>query len=889
MPTAREQLQSHAAAAAPATSAEPSDGNDLTAGSPALAAASEAHRVTSPIHQADLKGSVLTEEIWAGAGLYTEASAERIGEALNWKGAARKLGFALVFPYYDLDGKPTVYVRVKPDNPRTDRKTKKPVKYEAPKGKRPQAYFPPLIWRTWKSADPLLITEGEKKALCACQHGFPTIGLSGVWSWKTKDTPILAELEKIPWRGRLVYIAFDSDRTTNDNVQTAEACLADALIERGAIVRVVELQPGPSGEKTGVDDFFARGGTVDEFRELIDRAVNPRAARPKASRGRAAVLLGPDEYRVTAECVKALATDPDLYQRGNEWVRIGEDGDTGAPIIALVGPADLRRRLTAVAELFEKYEAPGGQIEFYRVHPPQWLVPQLAEYPDKGGVRKLVGISTVPLVRPDGTVRTEPGYDAQTQIYFDPGGVEFPAVPIHITAEHVRTSVSQLLDLVGDFPIRDAAGRSVFLSLVLSTLCRHLFDGCVPLHLFDANVRGSGKGLLIDVAGVLAIGGCIPTQAYAHEQPEMRKVITAVVLAGKAVQHLDNLASGGSFGNSALDSALTSTVWSDRLLSTNKQISLPHRTVWCASGNNVAIRADTARRIIRCRMESPLSAPEDRQDFKYPNLLRHVQEHRPELVTHALTIVAGYLRDGRPRQNLAAAGSFVGWSSLIRAVLVWAGEPDPWSTNLSAREEIDTEADELAALISAWEELDPEIQGLTTAAAKKKYEAAKKKCEAASGGDAGGDNPFPMTAELIAIAGSRDFDTSRLGYLLRKHKGRLSPDGKRISVKGSGTKSRKTKAWIVEAASETTSPASGRDRGDRGDVSPQLPFARASENPHANTSGQKVTGVKHPPHATHPPHGNGAVPHCLPQPHPAGCGPVSDETCEELERWNASH
>ena len=80
-----------------------------------------------------------------------------------------------------------------------------------------------------------------------------------MWSWST-DHKLLPELESILRPGLTLFVSFDSDRLTNENVRTAEASLAAVLAEKGGGVRIVELQPGPNGEKTGIDDFFFAAG-----------------------------------------------------------------------------------------------------------------------------------------------------------------------------------------------------------------------------------------------------------------------------------------------------------------------------------------------------------------------------------------------------------------------------------------------------------------------------------------------------------------------------------------------------------------------------------------------------------------------------------------------------
>jgi hypothetical protein len=416
----------------------------------------------------------------------------------------------------------------------------------------------------------------------------------------------------------------------------------------------------------------------------------------------------------------------------------------------------------------------------------------------------LIGLSTTPILRPDGSIHDRAGYDAETKTVYVPGGLIIPPIPIRPTHADAVRAAGELLDLVQDFPFGDPAGKSVYLSFILSVHARHLFDGGVPLHLVDANVRGSGKGLLLDTAGVIVLGGPIPVQQYSADSAEMRKVITSVVRTGKTMLHLDNLPTGEPFGNPALDSALTCSTWEDRLLGHNLVVEYPHRVVWAASGNNTTVRADTVRRIIRLRLESSLANPEDRKDFIYPDLLGHVRANRGRYVAAALTILSAYHIAGRPAVELPAAGSFDGWTRVVRAAIVWAGLPDPWTTNLAVRNEIDTEKGELNALVAAWAELDPTGEGMTTSQAKKVHQSLY--------------TDTPRTAELLALIGLKDFDAGKIGYLLRKHKGRWTENGRCIT---GAEGHRGVCRWrIVErkAASPPSPPLVGGDGGDGGDV-----------------------------------------------------------------------
>jgi putative DNA primase/helicase len=234
-------------------------------------------------HRTELQRSGLTDATIKAAGIYSEDSLPKVKALLDCKAFPQKCLPAIVFPFTDPQGR-NGYHRLKPDHPRVDGKTKKPVKYESPRGQSNQAYFPPGVADVLHNATcELLITEGEKKALASTQAGFPCIGLVGVNGFKPKNrAALLPTLEIIAWKGRPVFIAFDSDIESKPNVQAAESQLAALLKSRGAIVKVVRLpdgEPGADGKpiKVGLDDYLvgceSKGlNAAGSMRALLDAA-----------------------------------------------------------------------------------------------------------------------------------------------------------------------------------------------------------------------------------------------------------------------------------------------------------------------------------------------------------------------------------------------------------------------------------------------------------------------------------------------------------------------------------------------------------------------------------------------------------------------------------------
>jgi hypothetical protein len=290
-------------------------------------------------------------------------------------------------------------------------------------------------------------------------------------------------------------------------------------------------------------------------------------------------------------------------------------------------------------------------------------------------------------------------------VLFEPApGASFPPVHPEVNIDDADAALTTLLEVVCDFPFESEEHKAAWLAALLTPLARFAFAGPSPLFLADANVRGAGKGLLIQTMAHIALGRALAANGYAHDSDEMRKKITALAIAGDRMILLDNLE--GLFGNDALDRALTTTRWKDRILGKSEEVELPLIPAWYATGNNVQVAADTLRRIIHVRLDCLDEHPEDRTGFKHDDLLAWIAANRGRLFCAALTILSAYLRSGRPSQNLKPFGSFEGWSHVVREAVVWVGLSDPCLTRTKLAESADTTIDARGQLIAAWQQYD---------------------------------------------------------------------------------------------------------------------------------------------------------------------------------------
>jgi hypothetical protein len=558
------------------------------------------------------------------------------------------------------------------------------------------------------------------------------------------------------------------------------------------------------------------------------------------------VLLSVNEHQAVELVSTALARwEPSIFCRGCQLVRVLRDSrpgaaggqgltrPAGAPRIAPLPPAKLRCLITRNVELTKYVENKDGDIEEVPAHPTEWLVKGIDAAGDWSGMRHLEAITEAPLLRRDGSILQERGYDPASGVLYDPSE-DFPRVPDEPTREDAIRARDELLEPLADFPFASEAHKAVILAAMITLLARFAFDGPAPLFFITANTRGTGKGLLCDVIAVIVLGRPFARAAYSRDDDEMRKVILSLAIEGDRAVLLDNIA--GTFGGPALDAALTAVEWSGRELGKSKQLRLPLVATWFATANNPVIGADSARRVCECRLESPEERPEEREGFRHPDLLAWVRRERGRLLVAALTILSAYCRAGRPDMRLKPWGSYEGWSALPRSAVVWAGLPDPGETRQELVERADTEAQALAGLLAGWEEIDPEGRGVTTSQALKAMKAEPEKYATLRA----------VLTEVFECAVGELPSAQRLGKLLRKFVGRIV-DGRCFAAReGPG----KVSVWTVRQ----TRPKGGGcgSGGSCGSAQPD-PNAHAGAHARAHTRDDTEPGSNTPATPATPP------------------------------------
>jgi hypothetical protein len=379
----------------------------------------------------------------------------------------------------------------------------------------------------------------------------------------------------------------------------------------------------------------------------------------------------------SAEGLAALraANDPPfLFGRAGSMVSVGRN-ERQQQVILKVDHHALRGHLARAAEFYKI--AKGEEVDS---SPPTDMVNDIhALPPGDWGFPPLDAVTDSPVLRPDFSVVDRPGYDATTALFYAPHpDLRVPPLPEHPSSDHVGIAVALIKQLIGDFPFEDEASYANMVAALLTPIIRPAIESSAPMALLDAPQAGSGKSLLCDVVSIIATGAAGRMfSAPARDDDEWRKIITTELLSGGAITVFDNITR--PLENGDLCSALTATLWADRIMKTHDSVALPVRTTFMASGNNIRIGGDMPRRCYRIRLDPKCSqpylrtGPTEGKAFAITDLKAWTLEHRGELLAALLTLARAWHLAGQPSVSIKPLGSFERWTRTVGGILQFAG------------------------------------------------------------------------------------------------------------------------------------------------------------------------------------------------------------------------
>jgi hypothetical protein len=630
-----------------------------------------------------------------------------------------------------------------------------------------------------KPGDTIVVVEGVKDAAAAHGQSHFAVGLPN------SDLPA-----KFARLFQDAHVILAPDRKT----EAYERCQRNAARLHGiaASVKIAHLPLAMDGKEG--DDVRDLLGKPDGARSLDQAIKDAEAWMPPGANAQSQVIVDFDERRILDEAVAALSHQSGIHQRGGLLVHIVCNADppkgisrpADAPRIVKMPRARLRELLATCAGWFRMK---GDDVD--QVHPPDWVVKGVEGRGQWPGVPRIEAVAETPILRSDGTILQTSGFDPHTGVFYAPP-LKFPEIAESPTRSDAERSRDELLEVVCDFPFKHLAHKATWLASCLSPFARYAYSGPTPFFLIEGNVPAVGKGLLAHCTAWICTGREFAVMAQPQNDEEARKRITSIAIAGELNVLIDNAT--GSLGSPSFDAALTATVWNDRILGKNEMSGpMPLYTIWYATGNNVTLVGDTARRTAHIRLESSEEAPERRSEFKHRDLLKWVRRERQRLAAAALTILRGWFVGGCPDMKLEPWGSYEGWSRVVRNAIVWTGLPDPALIRQELAEQSDDLKNTLLMLIAGWQEIDPTGEGMTVATAMKLTDEHKEKYETL------------QTVFYEMTPKGKSPTPQSIGSKMNALRRRVA-DGRYIDChKGKN----KTKVWFVQSAEQLTQGDSG--------------------------------------------------------------------------------
>ena len=356
----------------------------------------------------------------------------------------------------------------------------------------------------------------------------------------------------------------------------------------------------------------------------------------------------------------ALALQPDIYKKAG----VGLVFVAGADIHPLRGGA-LCERLSRICN----YITPRGQV----VEPPRSVLKAIEDNPMLPGIREIIRISSIPIMRADGSLQFD-GYDEKTKILVqlapDLAELEY-LVPLKPSKEDATQASRRLLWHARGVHT-NKVGHSIILAHTLSLAGRMMFGQC-PGFAYDAPEPGSGKTTAYRMPYALVSGEyCKEQTSVPDSAGEWRKNMPlfsqCAQVAWDNVKH--------EFGSAELDHAITCEGKAgSRLLGTQREvISDLTASVFAVNGNGLRLAHDTRSRFYVATIYN--LPPEARDKTIEKPSAAYYAKHRRQALIDCFTILRAYVQAGKPAQE-GHHSRFDDWRALIQGAILWLGLADP--------------------------------------------------------------------------------------------------------------------------------------------------------------------------------------------------------------------
>lgn len=281
------------------------------------------------------------------------------------------------------------------------------------------------------------------------------------------------------------------------------------------------------------------------------------------------------------------------------------------------------------------------------------------------GIKDWPGVSVVkqtaraPIVRPDFSVRWEPGWDEATSCWVLPG-----------VERDDSYSGFDLRGLFAQFALASPTYIADLLAAALTPYFTTAIDSPYPGLLITARSPGSGKTYLAQLMGLLGNCGNLPEVTSWKSPDHMSNAITSAVNSDDRLVIFDNIK--GDIDSPELEGVITGRGISERRYHTQETMKLRSNTSWFMTANGAAASPDMVRRCIATLLDKEVN-PVAWNGAIVPWMM----EREAALVTRMIELIEDWRDAGCAPGSLMHPG-FERWSVAVSGVLEHAGYEGMW-------------------------------------------------------------------------------------------------------------------------------------------------------------------------------------------------------------------
>lgn len=367
--------------------------------------------------------------------------------------------------------------------------------------------------------------------------------------------------------------------------------------------------------------------------------------------------------------------------------------------------------------------------------------------------RELTGIVNCPFVQANWEVFQKNGYDSETGLY--------SIIETKIPKEPMDTFDAYTFlreEVLAEFPFQDELDTVVMIASMLALMQRPLLaqdSAGMPGFGIIAPVQSSGKTTLVNLATSAILKNTIPASNFSTDEEEMSKHILALLREGHPCVLFDNVPHGTEIKADVLAKAMSSDVYSGRLLGETKTLSVPSSAIWFFTGNNIRFSGDFSTRVFPIHLNPRMENPDTRK-FRRQNVLDWTLNNRSQILQALISII----QDGRDYESLKTGSRFKLWDRYIRLPLHKASGVDI-NEAIETNKEHDTDFINKKKLIEAlWKTFD-------------KVPFVSRNVIAKGFPHGVDSDPLPLGERLEEILGKHRDSSKSVGKLLGKMIGRV--------------------------------------------------------------------------------------------------------------------